>query len=141
MSYITLDDLLLEVSEADLVNLTDDEGLGMIHQERVAKAIASAQGEVDGYAGKRYSVPLDPVPAVIHAACVDISLYRLYGRGVEVPETWQQRYRNAVRLLENLAKGLIQLGGAGSTDPAPSSHAPEITSATRRLSRESLEGM
>ena len=140
MSYITLDDLLLEVSEADLVNLTDDEGLGMIHQERVAKAIASAQGEIDGYAGKRYSVPFDPVPPVIHAACVDISLYRLYGRGVEVPTTWQQRYRNAVRLLENLAKGLIQLPAA-STDTASSSHAPEITSATRRLSRESLEGM
>jgi len=111
--YCTLDDLTLMVDEVRLIELTDDDGLGVIDQARIDEAISTAQGEVDGYLQERYTVPLDPVPPLIKGACRDIALYNLYSRKYDrLPEVRQKRYDNAVKLLTNVARGTITLGVA-----------------------------
>lgn len=111
--YLTLDLLKEGIDEDKLIQLTDDDGLGVVNQGRIDAAIATAQGEVDGYLQERYTIPLNPVPALILGACRDITIYNLYSRKMEeLPETRQKRYDNAVKLLTKLATGVISLGVA-----------------------------
>ena len=113
MAYCTLDDLKLAIDEERLLELTDDEGLGEIVQARIDEAIATAQGEVDGFLQERYEVPLDPVPALVKGACRDIAIYHLYSRKVDVlPEIRVKRHDNSVKMLTHIAAGKISLGVA-----------------------------
>lgn len=109
--YCTFDDLKKALDVERLVELTDDEGFGEVNQGRIDEAIAAAQGEVDGYLGKRFEVPLLEVPPLIRATAVDLSLYHLMCRTLEVvPETRQKRYGEALRRLRDIASGVISLG-------------------------------
>jgi phage gp36-like protein len=142
MPYSTLDDMKKLIPEDALIQLTDDEGLGTVNQTRVDEAIAQADAEIDSYCGGRYSVPFSTVPEIIKKLSVDIAIYNLYSRRVEViPELRAERYRNAIRQLEGISKGLISLG----IDPAPSAsqdRRAETNKATDEnvFSRDSLEG-
>lgn len=112
MSYCTLKDILEAVSEDNVIQLTDDEGLGVLNQERVDKAITTAGSIIDGYLGGRYTLPLLTVPVLIKTIAVDIAVYKLYERRFELnmPEAMSNRYKNAIKLLEQIQKGLIRLG-------------------------------
>ena len=72
MAYCVLDDLKEKISEEELIQLTDDEETGLIVTSRTDRAISDADALIDGYCGRRYSVPLDPVPAIIRKFSVDI---------------------------------------------------------------------
>ena len=140
--YSTLDDLRKLVPEEVLVQLTDDEYLGTVNQARVDEAIAQADAEVDSYCGGRYSVPFSTVPEIAKKLSVDIAVYNLYSRTVmEMPAVRAERYRNAIRQLEAISKGIISLG----VDPLPS--APKDSTAetnkptdTNVFTRENLKG-
>lgn len=66
-----------------------------------------ASSEVDGYLAVRYTLPLLSVPALVQGWVADITRYRLWDEGA--PATVKERYEAAVRQLEQLAKGLINL--------------------------------
>jgi phage gp36-like protein len=122
MPYCTLDSI--EAPEKDLIELTDDAGIGVIDQAVVDKAIAHADELIDGYLRGRYPLPLNPVPGLIAALSADISLYRLYGRRprLSIPESLSDKYKNALKLLDNIQKGQITLGIGGVPEqeiPAP----------------------
>jgi len=115
MSYSVQDDILEQISEAELIDLTDDEGAGSVDTSAVARAIADADAEIDGYCATRYTVPFLPVPVMIRKLSVDIAIYNLYSRrgkgmGDIVPEDREKRYNNAIRFLRDVSKGLISLG-------------------------------
>ena len=116
MAYCTQADLQEQVSEAILIQLTDDANGGAVDSSVVARAIADADAEIDSYCAGRYSVPLSPVPAIILKLAVDIAIYNLYARRKGATEDRQKRYDNAVRLLKDIARGLVALG---ATTPAP----------------------
>ena len=117
--HLTEDEVAHLLVGAHLVELTDDDALGVVDQGRVDEAISAAQGEVDGYLAERYTVPLSPVPPLVKAACEDIAIYNLYSRTQdEIPESRKTRYAGAVRLLEKLASGAISLGIADPPEPA-----------------------
>lgn len=99
-----------------LIQLTDDEGVGTINNDRVGEAIVQADSEINSYCGGRYNVPFAAVPAIVKKISVDIAIYNLYSRRAEeMPQTRTDRYKNAVRQLELIAKGSISIG----IDPAP----------------------
>jgi len=132
MPYCTLDDLKLAIDEARLLELTDDEGLGVINQARIDAAIDTAQGEVDGYLQERYDVPLDPVPALIRGACMDVAIFHLYSRKMEtMPDVRSKRYDNAVKLLVRIAGGQISLGVA--TPPEETNSGKVLVTASTRI--------
>ncbi len=117
MAYSTLTDIKKLIPEAIIIQLTDDEDLGTVNQARVDEAIAQADAEIDSYCGGKYSVPFSTVPDIVKKISVDIAIYNLYSRRVEeIPETRAARYKNAIRQLEGIAKGLISIG----EDPEPS---------------------
>ncbi len=142
--YCTLDDLKAQVSEAVLVELTDDEGTGQVDQARVDAAITAATDEINGYCQARYPVPFDPVPGFIRKLAVDIALYNLFSRRGYNDQAEEggdkaiiDRYRAAVRTLENIAKGVVTLG---VPNPPPATDGTDIRSNPRIFSRERLEG-
>lgn len=137
--YCTLNDLKLAIDEARLLELTDDEGLGAINQARIDAAIGTAQGEVDGWLQERYDVPLDPVPALIKGACVDVALFHLYSRRMEtMPDVRIKRYDNAIKLLARIADGKISLGVTAPPEETNSGKVL-VTASTRLFSDTELD--
>lgn len=113
-AYATVQDVRDRVDERTLESLTDDAGSGQVDDAVVQKALEDASGEIDGYLGARYALPLAPVPAIILAQCVALAVHQLYGRRRDVPDHVESRRREAIRFLEQVAKGGITLG---ATDP------------------------
>lgn len=118
MSYSTLADILKLIPSATLVQLTDDENTGAVVASRVDEAIAQADAEINAYCATKYTIPFAPVPDIIRKLSVDLAIYNLYSRYVEiVPETRSERYKNAVRTLEGIAKQTILLDVPPEADP------------------------
>ena len=143
MSYSSLDDIKKLIPEETIIQLTDDENLGFVNQSRIDEAIAQADAEIDSYCGGRYTVPLSPVPDIIRKISVDIAIYNLYSRRVEViPETRAERYKNAIRQLEGIAKGTISIGEAAAPPAATAEGGVEgnKTDEDRIYTREKLNG-
>lgn len=111
----------------------------------IDNAIEDASGEVDGYLVKRYPVPLRIVPKVINKFAKDIAVYNLYSRiGIDESDrekNYLNRYNAAIRFLENVAKGMIDIdtGVNDSTSKATTGFA--VHSSPRRFSRDSMKGM
>ena len=123
MAYSTIDDIRDSLSDDVLVYLTDDTGAGTTDEARVAAEIEKADSEIEAYCQKRYSLPFDPVPAVIRSLSVDVAIYRLFARRGFREDTADKaivdKYKNAVRILQDIAKGVIQIGtGDAPHEPA-----------------------
>jgi len=127
MAYCAQGDLLEQITETELIQLTDDANAGVIDASVVARAIADADAEIDSYCAARYTVPFSPAPVMIRKLSVDISIYNLVTRRafLKIPEERQKRYDNAIRFLRDASKGLIMLGADA---PAPiTDDGPEVT--------------
>ncbi|WP_206458913.1 gp436 family protein [Anaerovorax sp. IOR16] len=109
----------------------------------IEAAIEDADGEIDGYLTKRYPVPLSSVPKVINKFSKDIALYNIFTRnGIDTGEResiYLTRYKAAVRFLENIAKGVIDIGAKKIEARANTGF--NMNSSTRLFSRNSLKGM
>ncbi len=140
MPYCTLSDLLCQVSESVLIQLTDDANTGSVVATVINQAIADADAEIDGYCGKRYALPFSPVPDLVRKMSVDIALYNLHGRRADsMPDDRAERYRQAVARLRDVARGTAMLGVSGLPE-LEDTNAPRIVSAARIFSRDSMRG-
>jgi len=110
MAYATLDDLKKEISEEELIQLTDDDGLGTVNQTVVDEICERASAEIDGYLVTRYNVPLDTPHILIKRICVDLVLYYLKLRRSVVTDDIQERKKNVDKLLNRISKGQVKLG-------------------------------
>ena len=123
MAYSEKADILEQITDEELIQLTDDSGIGSVDDGVVSRAIADADAEIDSYCATRYSVPFSGVPVMIRKLSVDIALYHLYSRRqLVVPEERKDRYNAAIRYLRDVAKGIVSLGGdapAQDTDGGP----------------------
>lgn len=143
MSYSTIDDVRQQISEDDLIALTDDAGAGVVDETRVTRAIADADEEIDGYVGSRHTVPLSPVPPIVRKHSVDIAIYNLYRRRMhEIPESRKGTYENAIKFLDKIAQGKISLGADDPEGSPGTSDAPSMSSDNpeRVFDRDSLKG-
>ena len=108
--YCTLDDIKKLLPEAMLIMATDDENTNAVNEQRINEAITQADAEIDSYCAQQYATPFTTVPPVIKKCSVDIAIYNLYSRRVEaIPETRSTRYKDAVRLLRDIADGSVSL--------------------------------
>lgn len=142
--YCTIDDLRKQSSDEFLNRCTDDAGSGEIDQSIVDEKIMDAQTEIDSYCRAQYPVPFQVVPGLIRKLAVDIALYHLMSRRGFDEESADailvKRYRDAVKILENLAKGIVTIGPAVAGAPTPQPQQATIISPPRRFSRTSMEG-
>jgi phage gp36-like protein len=132
-AYCQIEGLYNQISESDLVALSDDDDTGNINQSVIAQAIADADAEINAYLYGKYTIPLDPVPAIITKISVDLTIYRLSGRrGLPIADDRKAHYEESIRLLRDIQKGIATIGAdlpSQSTDSGPVS----TTSADNRI--------
>lgn len=133
--YCTLEHIKSRIPEKTLIQLTDDERLGVINTVEVDKAISRGARLIDSKCGSRYPsrVPFVTPPEVITDINADLAAYYLYARKAEkMPEVQADAYKNASRLLDQIADGKASLGEAETPETAatagpvrPVARAPE----------------
>lgn len=121
MSYCTLADILaLRIAtEAELIQLTDAGGLGVIDESAVEAAAAAASIEIDPYLSPRMTLPLTSVPDPVRRWAAILTVYQLYG--LAPTEHRQRQYEAAIKALTQVASGTLSLGVAESTVSTPDS--------------------
>ncbi len=115
--------------------------------EIIERAIDDASSEIDGYLNKRYSTPLGNVPNVITKICKDIALYNIFLRiGIKqgsAEESYYNQYKQDIKYLENVAKGLIDIGVSTGEQSGTSNNIGDfrVNSNNRMFSRQTLRGL
>lgn len=121
-------------------------------EEREAKvgpiidtAIADAEGEIDGYLAKRYTVPIEPTPKVINKFAKDMAVYNLYSR-IGINESSEEknylnRYNAAVKFLTLVAEGKVSIGAQTEDPVSVAATGFSVKSNSRLFNRDSMRGM
>lgn len=119
MAYCTLDDIKQQISETTLIEITDDNQVNEINTSIVNEAILYSETLIDGYLRGRYTLPLLSVPVLIKILAADLSVFRLYSRRfhTDMPESINNKYKNSIKLLEQIQKGIVSLGIEKAEDP------------------------
>jgi phage gp36-like protein len=111
MSYITQSDLYGQISESELIQLTDDAHLGIVDTAVVSKAIADAEAEVNSYLATKVAVPIaPPVPDLVKKLSIDKTIYNLYRRRKGVVEPVNMANEHADKMLKDFVRGASTLG-------------------------------
>jgi phage gp36-like protein len=119
MSYATVADLLADAPAELVAQLT---GAVEPDEDKIERALENASGKIDSYLASRYPVPLTDAPIMLRTCCVDMALYELMKlRPLGDIEDARLRYTDALRFLEQVNQGKINIGPAPSGgDSAPS---------------------
>lgn len=136
MAYIELQDLLDELGESKLVQLTDNDDSGEIDETKALKAIQYAEGVFDAYLRSRYTVPV-PSTVMVKAINLDLAVFHLFkGRASDTEGVYKVKkdaHDAAVKLLIAIGQGKAALdvpaGEETASTPASSDHI--LTNASR----------
>lgn len=122
--YITPTEVIQAFSEPILIQLSNDDYQAQaVDMAKVVLAIQFAQERIDSALRSRYRLPLTEVPTLIGLHCLTLARYWLYARRPEMkmPEVVKETYQQAIKELEQIAKGQLHLGVAhfndGDADP------------------------
>lgn len=118
MPYATPQDLIDRLGSREATAISDRNGTGLPDTAALTRALGEAENEVNGYVGRRYLLPLTSsstgqpadVPTVLKRLVIDIARYQQTGTEIMETESIRNRYKDAVRMLEQIAKGEISLG-------------------------------
>jgi len=119
VSYCTLEDIETQTSTAVLIQLTNDTGIQTsIDSSVVDEALLYSSTLIDGYLRGRYELPLNTPFPLLRIIAMDLSIYRLYSRRIQIetPEPVVDAYKNAIKTLEQLQKGVISLQSETSNE-------------------------
>lgn len=138
MPYATPQNLIARLGEREAIAISDRAKTGMPDLVELARLIAEAEDEVNGHVGRRYLLPLTGpdgqlavAPMALQRVVIDIARYHATGTEIMVTEEIRNRYKDAVRFLEGVAKGDIMLGDlqlARSGGPAPTAGTSAVRS-------------
>lgn len=167
MAYVTLAQLVdlpgsLELSqvasdkhghlvEAELLELTlldgdrsawpaDETAAADRARGRIETAVAEADALIDGYLGKRYTLPLSSPPGILATWARAIARYKLHGERVsdEKRDPVARDYRDALRFLAQVAEGKFSLGLEDPVAQGPVMGEVRIESGAKVFGREFL---
>ncbi|HAS54112.1 MAG TPA: hypothetical protein DCS42_08325 [Nitrospiraceae bacterium] len=111
MSYCTKTDILnLELTEAELVRVTDDKKLNEVDAAKVAAAIAKADADIDAYCQAQYTVPFSPVPTIVMGWSATLAAFNLF-RNQQKPATLVDRYNKVMSWLKSISEGKSAIPG------------------------------
>ena len=139
--YASRDDMIRHCTLDEVVALTNlsDASATTIDEDVLAQGLAGAAEEVDAYVGNRYSLDmlhgLDPAPAMlIKANCV---IARKDLDGVNTRESVLEAYRDIIRFLSQITKGMATLN-LGSSQPEPPRDSPQFSAPAPVFTRDTL---
>lgn len=140
MNYTTLAALSDRYGARMLVALTDRAAVatGEIDATVVARAIADSAALIDGYLGARYRLPLAQVPPLVADLAARIAIWNLHTSAAD-PKI-EADYREAIRSLEGLSKGVLRLDLDGVEPPGAGNSGARITDRERPMTAENLTG-
>jgi phage gp36-like protein len=128
MAYATPQDLIDRLGVREATAISDRNSTGQPNTAVLTQALALAQDEVNAYVGRRYALPLVSrstgqllVPSMLTRMVIDIARYRQTGTEIMETEAIRNRFKDAVKVLEQIAKGEVSLGDAapaGAGGPA-----------------------
>lgn len=107
MAYCTKVDIINTVPEEQLKQLTDDNSIDSIDDEKLNECIRKADTTIDGYLRGRYDLPLTVVPESIKSISIGLTTYYLFNRGLllTLPESIKEMYTEAMRVLKDTQSG------------------------------------
>jgi len=136
MAYATQADIIAYLGEREVIALADRDNLGSIDEAVLSAALVDASAEIDTYLVGRYTVPLSVVSRLVVTYACDIARYRLSGAGVAEVDTVRNRYKDAIRFLEAVRDGKIDLGaGVAPATDAVTQNLVYVTDGDRIFSR------
>lgn len=140
MPYATPEQFVKTFSERETVSLTDEKRTGTVDNDKLNFALERASNVIDGYLVGRYKTPWPDSPGILIGYCCDITRYQLATDHRILSEEMRLRYDDAIKFLEKVASGKINLGRDTSGGVIPSSSQMRIYSGVRQFGRESTDG-
>jgi phage gp36-like protein len=101
------------------------------------RAIADAGALIDGYLKVRYALPLATVPDAVRAIAIAIAIYLAHAE--VAPEKITADYKSALKLLEDISKGLSKLDVAGAEPAGSGGSGARITDRERPMTEDNLK--
>jgi phage gp36-like protein len=138
MPYATLQHLVERFGQQELLELTDEDGSGVIDEVRVGRALSDADAEINSYLAGRYTLPLaQSSDELVRLAC-DVARYRLYDN--RATDQVKERYDGAIAKLRDIARGLASLGIDQASKPVAEAGSVKYIAPDRVFNANSLEG-
>ena len=140
MTYATLDQLQDRYGERMLIQLTDraTPPAGAIDTDVTDRALADAGALIDGYLKGRYRLPLASVPPLVTDLALKVAIYNLHG--AVVAEKVARDYQDALKLLREIAAGIVRLDVEGAEPEASGSSGVRTNEPERPLSNAAMKG-
>ena len=140
--YVDLQGLIDRGWKGKLVQLTDrtNTPASTVDATVVARHIGDAASLIDSYLVKNYTLPLTAVPASLEKVAADLAIYFIAGDTVEKDSAIDRGYRDALRWLEQVARGQVALEAEGIVPPASGDGRVQLRGPDRIFSRDSLRG-
>ncbi len=140
MAYCTLDELKARYSERMLIDVSDrdDQPTGEIDAALVARAIADADAEIDGYLRGRYALPLQALPPQLVDLSLRIAIYKAHAN--VVTDKIRRDYEDAIKTLKLIAEGTVRLDVAGVEPASSGSSDVMMTETSRPMTVSSMRG-
>lgn len=139
MGYATQQNCIDRYGEDAIIVATDRDNDGSIDTDVLAKALADADSEINGYVCGLAAYPFDPVPDVFEKLAVNIAIYNAASPAGVATEEQRKRYEDAIKYLTLVAQSKIRLATETGTDRVVAHATAQITSDDRRMSRTSLD--
>lgn len=142
MAYTDLSQLIDRFGERMLIALTDrgEFHTGVIDPVVVARAITDTDAMIDGFIAARYGA-LTTVPPLLADLALAIAIYKLHVAAPDVKIG--DDYRDARKMLRDIADGLVAIPGIDGTEPPATGSATgavRFTDRERELTPDSLRG-
>jgi len=140
MSYANLTGLTARIGEATLIELTDraTPPLGVVDTTVIDAALADTDALIDGYLGPRYALPLVPSQDLVTTLAEAITIYKLYT--ISAPERVVDDYRDAIKVLEKIAEGKMQLNAAGVEPASSGGSGVQVCDRQPEMTRDNMGG-
>ena len=110
MAYCVEADLKDELSEENMIALTDDQSIDEVDHAIVTNAISWSEDICDSWLGKVYDVPFTTPPDIVKEACKTIAIYKLFLRRRSVPDDILDAYEKTLAWLKAVARKDATLG-------------------------------
>ncbi len=142
MTYASLSDLIDRYGAELILQHADRDHDGTADPAVVARALADADAEIDGWLASRYPVPVDPPSPRLKALATEIAWYRLHQDGTDDKSPSRLAYLDAIAYLRRVSDGSADLpGAAGAVAPVAPSSGARLAGPERTFSRASLRGL